>query len=38
MAKKAYVNDGTNWIELASAITQVPDISNFLTNSSIVNS
>jgi len=37
MAKKAYVNDGTNWVELASSITQVPDISIFLTNSSASN-
>jgi hypothetical protein len=37
MAKKAYVNDGTNWVELASSITEVPDISIFLTNSSASN-
>jgi hypothetical protein len=31
VAKKAYVNDGTNWVELASSI---PDLSGYLTNSS----
>jgi hypothetical protein len=34
MAKKAYVNDGTNWVELASATT---DLSLYLTNSSASN-
>jgi microcystin-dependent protein len=31
MAKKAYVNDGTNWIELASSVV---DLSDYLTESS----
>jgi hypothetical protein len=31
MAKKAYVNDGTNWVELASATT---DLSGYITQSS----
>jgi hypothetical protein len=31
MAKKAYVNDGTNWVELASSNT---DLSGYLTQSS----
>lgn len=37
MAKKAYVNDGTNWVELASSISEIPDHSIFLTNSSASN-
>jgi hypothetical protein len=31
MAKKAYVNDGNNWVELASSTT---DLSAYLTNTS----
>jgi microcystin-dependent protein len=31
MAKKAYVNDGTNWVELASSVA---DLSDYLTESS----